>query len=339
MSLTAQFPSRIGQFSGWCQLVLVVLMSLAGRAWGGCSLVAATPSASFGTASSFVVAGSVSQTSAQPSAGLECTGSVLGLIVSGDYVDATLSSSNGGGLVSGNGDWIGYNIFADAAGQEQLQFGVPYNYYNSYLLGLLGILGGTTASMPMYFSTRPDTASNISAGTYTDSLMIAWNWSVCTGIGVFDICLGRDEGSATSIVTLELEVTPDCAINAPNLEFGSAPLVAGFSSTTSTITIRCTKGENYSVGLNDGGNPLGSQRRMQNSGNYLSYELYKGASGSERWGDEGSERRDSSTAETNPGSADGVSDQGFVLRGVIDTNQSTPPVGIYTDAVLVDVEF
>jgi spore coat protein U-like protein len=314
-------------------------MMMATNAWGGCSLSAPSPIANFGNTSSFAAVESAQQTSAQPGAGVRCAGSLVGLIVTGDAVNATLSSANGGEMVSPGGDRIGYDIFADAARQEQLQLGTAYNYYNSYLLGLLGILGGTAAHMPMYFRTRPSTAGNIAAGTYSDTLTISWNWSVCSGIGVLGICLGRDTGNGISVITLTLEVTPDCAINAPDLDFGSAPLVSGFSSTTRTVTIRCTKGENYDVGLSDGSHAQGGQRRMQAGSSYLAYELYKGASGTERWGRQGVERRASSEAEISPGVADGINEQGFILRGVIDPSQPTPPAGIYTDMIVVDVEF
>lgn len=338
MSVTPRFLRRACQRSRWAQLGLATLIMVAGNAWGSCSLSASSPIANFGNISSFAIAESAQQTSAQPGAGVSCDGSLLGLIVIGDEVNATVSSSNGGGMVSSGGDRIGYDIFADAARQEQLQLGTAYNYYNNYLLGLLGILGGTAADMPMYFRTRPDTVGNIAAGTYSDTLTISWNWRVCSGIGILGVCIGRDTGSGISMVTLALEVTPDCAINAPDLDFGSAPLVGSFSPTTRTITIRCTKGESYSVGLSDGGNAQGVQRRMQAGGNYLTYELYKGAGGNQRWGSQGAERRPSSGAEVNPGAADGMNEQGFVVRGEVDPNQPTPPAGTYTDMVVVDVE-
>lgn len=337
MSVILRFFRCARQLGRWFQLATLMVMT--GNAWAACHLAASAPTASFGNVSSFAVAASAQQTSAAPGAGVRCTGSLLGIIVANDRVDATLSSANGGDLVSSGGDRIGYDLFADAARQEQLQLGVAYNYYNSYLLGLLGILGGTAADMPMYVRTRPGTAGNIAAGSYSDTLTIGWDWSVCSGVGLIGICLGRDTGSGTSVVTLILEVSPDCAINAPDLDFGSAPLVAGFSPTTRTIMIRCTKGESYDVGLSDGSHARGGQRRMQAGGNFLAYELYKGVSGIQRWGSQGSQRRGSSEAETNPGSADGQNDQGFVLRGVIDQNQPTPPAGIYTDMVVVDVEF
>lgn len=336
MSVTLRFFRCARQLGRWFQLAALMMT---GDVWAACHLAESAPTASFGNVSSFAVAAGAQQTSAAPGAGVRCTGSLLGIIVLNDRVDATLNSANGGDLVSANGDRIGYDTFADAARQEQLQLGVTYNYYNSYVLGLLGLLGGTAADMPMYVRTRPETAGNVAAGIYTDTLTVNWSWSVCSGIGLLGICLGRDTGSGTSVISLTLEVVPDCAINAPDLDFGSAPLISGFSPVTRTINIRCTKGESYDVGLSDGSHAKGGQRRMQAVSGHLAYELYKGVSGAQRWGSQGAQRRAANEAEVNPGSADGQNDQGFVLRGVIDPNQPTPPAGTYTDMVVVDVEF
>lgn len=304
-----------------------------------CSLDSAHPSASFGVTNSLAVATNVQNTSAQPNAGVRCRGSLLGIIVLNDKLTATLSSVNNGRLSGPTGDTIEYSVFADAAGQEELTVGSDYNYYNNYILGLLGLLGGNEAAMPMYFRTVPVSAGNVAAGLYTDTLTVSWNWSICTGIGLLGICLGRSTGNAMSIIALELQILPDCVIHAPDLNFGSAPLVSGFDPVTQTLTVRCTKGQAYSVGLSNGQHSLGGERRMEAAGQYLKYELYKGPGGSQRWGDQGVERRDSVQADNQPGNHDGVSSQGFIYRGVIDATQSTPPVGFYTDTVVVDVAF
>lgn len=320
----------------WSGLLVGLIVSRMGMA---CSVNAPTPAASFGSLSSLGVGTMTQQTQALPSAGLRCPGSVLGLIVTGDRVNATLSSVNGGRLRNETGDTIGYSIFADAAVQAPLTLGTAYNYYNSYILGLLGLLSGQAADIPMYFRTQPGTAANVSAGTYTDTLTVQWNWSVCTGIGIANICLGRNSGNGTSVISLSLTVSPDCAINSPNLDFGSAPLIEGFDPVTQTISIRCTKGSNYTVGISDGLHASGSQRRLEAGGNYLSYEIYQGVSSQTRWGQSGSARRSSGQADIQPGNYDGLSWQGFTYRAEILPDQPTPPPATYTDTLVVDVAF
>lgn len=51
---------------------------------------------------------------------------------------------------------------------------------------------------------------------------------------------------------MTLTVTNDCQITTPNISFASAPVVAGFGTVSQGINVSCTKGSNYTVGLDDG---------------------------------------------------------------------------------------
>ncbi|MCR9493961.1 spore coat U domain-containing protein [Vibrio alginolyticus] len=167
---------------------------------------------------------------------------------------------------------------------------------------------------------------------------MSWIWNYCSGIGVGGVCLGRETGNAQSLITVELEVTPDCMITAPDINFGSSPLVAGFDPVSQVISLTCTKNSAFTIGLNDGVNASGGQRRMASGGNYLEYEIYKSSS-TERWGGTGSERREQSDVDTGDTIPDGITPQNFNYRAEIITSQTTPPAGTYTDSIIVDVQF
>lgn len=322
-------------------LLLTVSFGIASpKAWAQvCEVNHPVAQADFGAVTSFAMANTSQQTSAQPGTGLRCQGSVIGLIMTGDTLNALLTSSNQGQLKNTTGDEIPYHIYADPNYQEQLQPGTPYNYYNSYILDLLGLLGGSNADIPMYFRIPASATHNLGVGTYSDTLSIQWEWNICTGIGLLNLCLGRDQGNATSQVNLHLEILPDCAITAPDVNFGSAPLVVAFTSVTQTISIRCTKGQDYSVGINDGLHADGTQRRLHYNNHYLHYDIYQGTGSNQRWGRQALERRAASDANVNPGDLDGLSTQGFHYRAEIDVNQATPPPGTYTDTLVIDVAF
>lgn len=217
----------------------------------------------------------------------------------------------------------------------------------------LSLFVGPSGTLPMHFTVSA--APALRAGTYTGSVQLRWYFSICS-VGVGPLCsysnspgAGRNFlgglsswGSGVSVtVGVMLEVENDCAINAPALDFGAAPLVGSFSAVTRTISIRCSAGTEYSVGLSNGNHFEAGSRRMRlgASGNYLRYEIFQGASSSNRWGDQSGERRNSGTAETNPGIYDGSVQQGFIYRAVIDPAQAGPPVGTYVDHVVVDVQF
>lgn len=326
-------PKR-SKYGGLYGFVLLALAIVSPNAWA-CT-ISPNISAAFGSVNSFVIESSPQNTSAQPSAGAVCQGALLGLAVtSNQRIRATLNSTNQGRLVNiENNDAIPYRIFALASQNEQMFLGTAYNYFNPVLIDLLGLIGGQNINIPMEFRTLPTT--NVAAGMYTDTLTINWNWRICD-IGLLGICLART-GTGTTTISLSIMVTPDCAIQAPDLDFGSAPLVAGFDTVSRTIDITCTKGSDYSVGLSDGQHAAGNVRRMEGGGQYLNYQLYKGTTGNSRWGNGGSERRASSTADTNPGTPSGSS-QGFTYRAEILPGQSTPPAGTYTDMIIVDVAF
>lgn len=76
--------------------------------------------------------------------------------------------------------------------------------------------------------------------------------------------------------------------------------------------------------------------------NYLAYDIFKSA-GTTRWGSVGAARRDSSTAEINPGNGlgtgVGVGSQVYNYNAKIYTDQTTPPAGTYIDNVVLDVNF
>ncbi|MDX1356320.1 MAG: spore coat U domain-containing protein [Halomonas venusta] len=314
---------------------LLALLWVTPTAWA-CTISPST-SANFGNISSFAIANTPHDTSAQPNAGAVCQGSVLGLaVVSNQWIRATVTSANQGELVNAaSGDTVPFRIFALASENEEIFLNTTYNYFNPVLIDLLGLLGGQSANIPMEFRTQP--TPNIAAGTYTDTLSVNWNWRICN-LGAL-VCLNFRTGSGTSTINLNLTVTPDCTIQAPDLNFGSSPLIAGFDPVTQTIDITCTKGSDYSVGLSDGQHPAANIRRMENNSHYLEYQLYKGTTGNDRWGNTGSERRPSSLADTNPGTPSGITSQGFTYRGDILPGQNTPPAGTYTDMIVVDVIF
>ncbi|HHX8535404.1 TPA: Csu type fimbrial protein [Vibrio alginolyticus] len=302
-----------------------------------CQLTAATPLILFGNVSSFTVSSSQQQSSAQPHAGITCDFSTLVSLLSGDYVSGTFNSINNGLLLNEDdpSSELSYQIFGDPGLSQEYVFGQTYNFFEIGLLDLLGLFG-TQAEFPLY--ARTGVGSNLSAGTYKDQITVSWIWDYCKGIGVLGVCIGRTNGSAQSVITVELEVTPDCMITAPDIDFGSSPLVAGFEPVSQVISLTCTKNSSFSIGLNDGLNASGGQRRMISSGHYLEYEIYK-SSTMERWGGTSSERREHSDVDTGGSIPDGITPQNYNYRAQILTSQTTPPAGTYTDSIIVDVQF
>lgn len=318
-------------------LVLAGVMIATLQVQAACTLVPATP-ATFGAVSSILVNTTVQATSTV-NGGLRCSGSLLSLLSSTDHFYLRVTSAQTGLQATAGGEVIRYTLYGDNTTGYPLTRGVEFDFARTNILDLLGLLGSSQPkAIPLYLRTLP--GSNVPAGIYTETLTVNWRWDYCTGIGLLGICLGRNSGNESTSMTVTLTVTNDCQITAPNLSFGSAPLVLGFPTVSQTLSLACTKGSSYTVGLSDGAQPVGSggRRRMLGNGQYLAYDIFKGSSG-ERWGSTGSARRSSTDAEVNPGAGTGIGSQVFNYNARIYTDQPTPGVGAYVDNVILDVAF
>ncbi|HGM5579758.1 TPA: spore coat protein U domain-containing protein [Pseudomonas putida] len=311
------------------------LCAVGAQAWSACSVGATVP-ASFGTINSTLVRTTV-QPASTTNAGLSCTGSLLSLLTSNDHFYATITSTSAG-MVGPTGDVIPYTIYANNTTSFPISRGTRFDFAPNGIIDALGLLNGTSPkSVPLYL--RTVVGANVAAGVYTETLSIFWDWNYCSGIGIGSICLGRDIGTGTQTLTVTLTVSNDCQITTPNISFASAPVVAGFATVNQSINIACTKGSNYTVGLDDGQNVSGGRRRMKSTANnYLAYDIFKSA-GTVRWGSVGAARRASSDANVNPGAGTGTGSQVFNYNAKVYTDQATPPAATYSDSVILDVQF
>ncbi|MBE5254037.1 spore coat U domain-containing protein [Mixta mediterraneensis] len=309
--------------------------------WGyaACNLPAS--SASFGSVTTFVANTTVSSTSTN--ANVNCGAGAALSLLSGNQITFQLTgaSNNNGtrGTLKRSGDAgtdnIPVRLCTDSACASELTLGgAAYAYNSTTLINLAGLLGSLNFAIPVYL--RTVAGQTVAAGTYTLTLNMAVTYNVCTSIGLLGACLTPQTGSGVIPITVTAILSNDCtAITAPNISFGSAPLVGSFSAVSQTINVLCSKGSTYTVGLSNGNYASGSIRNMASGTQRLSYEIYKGST-SDRWGPSGSERwsSDASTSVTS----DGLT-RGFNYTARVLTTQSTPPAGDYTDSVVVDLAF
>lgn len=310
-------------------LTLIVMLCLAQPAAAANCTVTASTSANLGSQSSYTVIGGTVPT-VTTTAGLNCPGALLNLL-STDYARATANSSNGFNLRSAAGDSIAYRLSADANGSFTFAQGGTVDYMNPQLLSLLG-LGQSDLSAPLY--AKLVATPNVPAGTYTDTVTINWQWSICRGIGALGACILRETNSGTTILAVTMIVTKDCRLTAPPVSFGSAPLVAKFAAVTQAVQIACTKGASYAVSFTAGaaGNARPWRSMSDGAGNILRYNLYR-PDGSTVW----DESNPLSVATLGTGAVTPDQAQAYVAK--IDTSQSTPPAGTYNDSISVLVTF
>lgn len=150
-----------------------------------------------------------------------------------------------------------------------------------------------------------------------------------------------EAGTATGNLTVQLTVTASCTINTATLNFGS---VAGTSLPTAavtgstTVSVTCTNGSPYSIGMGQGLNYL-STNRMVSSGNYIGYGLYLNSTYTEPWSTTTS--NNSCSGGTNTcylGTGNGTA-QSVTIYGQIPTVATAPAPGSYSDTVIMTITY
>lgn len=140
--------------------------------------------------------------------------------------------------------------------------------------------------------------------------------------------------AATAFTTFQVtaNVPPLCIITAPGpLAFGAYdPLNPIPNDATTVITINCTPGTVYTVGLDVGAN---ATRRMADSGNFLDYEIYLDPTHTTVWNDIGG-------SNVNGGTFAAGAPVPYTAYGRIPALQSTVVTGTtYVDTVRATVSY
>ena len=72
-----------------------------------------------------------------------------------------------------------------------------------------------------------------------------------------------------------------------DLDFGSHGSIPAPINSSTAISLSCPSNLNWKIGLSNGVNASGTQRRMKNpGGNFINYELYRNSARTQRWGND-----------------------------------------------------
>jgi spore coat protein U-like protein len=148
-------------------------------------------------------------------------------------------------------------------------------------------------------------------------------------------------GTATNTLTVQMTITASCTINAATLTF---PSTAGTSLTSAAVTgstslsVICTNGSPYSIGMGQGLNFSGGSNRMASSGNFLPYGLYVDAGFTFPWTTGASNSACTVTNDCYLGTGNGSS-QSVTVYGQVPTTPTAPPSGAYSDTVTMTVTY
>lgn len=189
-----------------------------------------------------------------------------------------------------------------------------------------------TSTFTVYGRIRPSQQS-VAAGTYTSAFTLdpflrygrTSRSSTCPGPL-------NDEQTASTSFTVSAIATGNCTVSAGNLSFGSVPSLTSNVDATSSISVQCSNGLPYNVGLGpgNGSGATVASRKMTSGASNVTYGLFSDASRNSVWGD---------TLGTNTVSRTGTgSSQPLTVYGRV-PSQTTPEAGTYSDTVLVSVTY
>lgn len=136
----------------------------------------------------------------------------------------------------------------------------------------------------------------------------------------------------TDSINVNAEVTEACAsLTATDVDFGAAPADDVDDTATSTITVNCATGTDYSIEISYGEWENGTQRQVQNDatdGLFMDYDIFQPGGTTVPWGEDTEAYTSTGTGADDPLTAT------FVLHR---TSGAEP--GIYSDIVDVTLTF
>jgi spore coat protein U-like protein len=170
------------------------------------------------------------------------------------------------------------------------------------------------------------------------------DWISRVSAAIF-VCLGAaamaQAGTATANLTVQITITASCTINAATLDFGSnagTTLVAANIDASTTVSVTCTNGSPYSIGMDNGANVSGSQRRMKSGSNFLNYNLYVDSARTNAWTTAASSSTCTTTNSCFLGTGNGAA-QSVSIYGRVPSIGTAPPTGTYTDTVTMTITY
>lgn len=138
----------------------------------------------------------------------------------------------------------------------------------------------------------------------------------------------------TATFNVTANIVSDCTIiSIPNVDFGNIGVLNVQYFATSTVTIACTPGTAYTVGL-DAGNVAGSTiitRLLSGPGGTITFSLFRDPGWTQWWGT-------TPGSDTVGGTGTG-NNQSYTVYGRINWGQTTRSPGTYTTTITATVTY
>lgn len=135
--------------------------------------------------------------------------------------------------------------------------------------------------------------------------------------------------TATTTFLVSATVETSCTVSAAPLAFGTYDGTA-LNKSSGGITVTCTDGTPYTIGLDEGLNGgSGNTRYMINGTNTLAYQLFSDTNYSVPWGN---------TSNTVASTGTGTAQTPFIVYGTIPAGEAVVP-GTYQDTITATITY
>jgi spore coat protein U-like protein len=150
-------------------------------------------------------------------------------------------------------------------------------------------------------------------------------------VALVGLAAAQDASAATATTSMAASATVStvCSVSTTSLPFNEVAL-SGVTTGTATVSVTCTNGGAYDVGLDNGLNGGGTARVLASGTDLLNYDLFQDTLHASRWGN-------TVGTDTVAGVGNGAV-QDLTVYGQIAAGQ-TLTTGSYTDTVLVTVTY
>ncbi|MGC1303549.1 MAG: spore coat U domain-containing protein [Caulobacteraceae bacterium] len=162
------------------------------------------------------------------------------------------------------------------------------------------------------------------------------HWKIATFALLSGLIIPKATLAATATTTFQVSATvlKACSVTANPLAFGSYdPTASTNLDATTTLSVLCTVGTSFQVGLNPGTatGATVTSRQMTNGANTLAYALYQDTARTTNWGN--TPGTDTPAAITAP-----ITATSLTVFGRVPSAQNVPAAG-YSDTITVTVTY
>lgn len=191
--------------------------------------------------------------------------------------------------------------------------------------------GNASGSATMYAKTLTGQTTT-PAGSYTQTFASGNPNQVTAARGTGTPCTSITSNPTGISFTTTATVSNLCTISTSSVNFGSVTSLSSGVPATGSVTLQCTNGDAYNVGLNagTGSGATISNRLMTKGSSTIIYSLYQNGTHTSVWG---------TTLGTNTVAGTGTgANQTLTVFGLV-PSQTIPAPGTYTDTVVATVTY